>query len=1255
METHFGPPSEPIDVQAFIQSAQTLEPTNLVPAADAWLALSPEQQCSVLAESSVADLRQSLFDVWNNPRISAYLFKAHEQSLVSLDSVAKRPKKKHKAELAPELVTLQKDLESIKLDSWTWHPSSTPFIRTSRNSDYNTLKHVKLSKSSGTSSQPQAVVIATVYEKVAWNPNIITRISQHALLSSQTLGQLYDMFPCTSKEMPQEIVREGKVVGYECTGVASGCVICIEGHAYGDGKSSFDYAEQIEMVPQNSQAIMKAPTSMYETTFESLPLRLNEPYWLLHAGNCEHFIVLEQIRLKHSSDPVDGYPLTLQMTPVLLDLCRSCRKIPAVWSIVNDVRLGESPCLMCESCRRNLGGSGEEGVIMVPLPPHKVGWVQEGSLSIMTTPISPSELLSSLQEYDNVLAWVNDNLGVDHESNQTEKADLIDLDQRLTLLTASLDIAYEDTSSQLERVIDEVSRSIPRLTYDLHFMKDTAVSLKPILGELVRKSREAVPDRASDALSQLRLLDNVKTRMEAVRNVLKEAENWSTLEVEVTSFLAERSYIKAAERLSEANKSIIVFQNTPEYDPRRTLLVNLQNQLEASLSSALVSAIKAQDVNACRDYYTIFSTISRDSEFRNYYYASRRTAILTMWQDAVPSDIITNVSAEPHSLGDFLSKFYSAFSSLLNLERVSIPAIFPDPAVTLSTFITTTLSTLQPTMSYRLAALSSHHGDFAIQPLIFALQATEAFAADVSKMMEKMRYTPGAFAPQKTQSPDQAEFQPRHTRRRSSRMSISWRNRPPPGASAADIPLPVSIAELEWDQELFQPFLEFQVEYGTLERRFLANSLKKLLNSEKDPIFNVDCARLLREQAIDVFSIAEGSLSRCGAFTYGYGSIGLVQALDSLLNSFLDDWTMHVQTGKVFTSSSAPSSISQEDFLDLEYTVHDWSSFQTLIHLLASGHAFYERFCQFEAKLRTKLAEFSSRFRSARSDPANLLIATTKGESQLLEQSLLNSAELQELLDSIESEPLHSASLRSMNHQNHILKQAFQAILNFAKECQAALEQVILSPLKGYLMNYSSLPIWSTLDDQKSKRSTSALHDLQIPTFSLSQSETVQRVSEGLLNLPRLFEIYADDDALSFSLNTLPFVDSDDSKMIFEQSDPTTMHRRRPSVASTKQLLDPEVVSSAWLFSLGKGLLNYITSDVLPHIPVLSSAGAAQLVSDLDYLSNIVRALNVESEELERWRQGVGMNDEEGRKAFTQNPNDSVMQHIGRMRGWDKL
>jgi len=126
---------------------------------------------------------------------------------------------------------------------------------------------------------------------------------------------------------------------------------------------------------------------MKETKISSLSIRINEPYWLMHSGNCEHFIVFTQIRfepvvvifnvlklsrLVHRSDRRQNYPMTTQISPILMDLCRACNKVPAIWSIVGDIRLGESPCVLCGPCWRQMGESEHDTVLVTPLLPDKI-------------------------------------------------------------------------------------------------------------------------------------------------------------------------------------------------------------------------------------------------------------------------------------------------------------------------------------------------------------------------------------------------------------------------------------------------------------------------------------------------------------------------------------------------------------------------------------------------------------------------------------------------------------------------------------------------------------------------------------------------------------------------------------------------------------------------------------------------------------------------------------------------------------------
>lgn len=56
------------------------------------------------------------------------------------------------------------------------------------------------------------------------------------------------------------------------------------------------FLQQIEISNKKCLNVSKAHGSLESTKLSSLSLRINEPYWLIHQGNCEHFLVIDQIR-----------------------------------------------------------------------------------------------------------------------------------------------------------------------------------------------------------------------------------------------------------------------------------------------------------------------------------------------------------------------------------------------------------------------------------------------------------------------------------------------------------------------------------------------------------------------------------------------------------------------------------------------------------------------------------------------------------------------------------------------------------------------------------------------------------------------------------------------------------------------------------------------------------------------------------------------------------------------------------------------
>src|SRR5258707_1667474 len=226
-------------------------------------------------------------------------------------------------------------------------------------------------------------------------------------------------------------------------------------------------------------------------------------------------------------------------------------------------------------------------------------------------PISTNDLVSSLDGFeDNVEGWLNHVLDKQMASVEGQAgSNLAVLDQRVSHLATRLQVVSQDTAAQLEQTIEDISRTVPRITYDLQFMRESGLTLQLNLKSIESKTRRSEDDLTNAALERLHHLSTVKLKMEAAREVLREAESWSVLEPEVINLIAASSYTKASERLAEASKSMVVFQHTPEFESRIALMISLPNQLEAAVSSELVAAINGRNISACRTYFSIFSNI----------------------------------------------------------------------------------------------------------------------------------------------------------------------------------------------------------------------------------------------------------------------------------------------------------------------------------------------------------------------------------------------------------------------------------------------------------------------------------------------------------------------------------------------------------------------------------------------------------------------------------------------------------------------
>ncbi|XP_028349811.1 snRNA-activating protein complex subunit 3 isoform X2 [Physeter macrocephalus] len=95
---------------------------------------------------------------------------------------------------------------------------------------------------------------------------------------------------------------------------------------------------------------------MEDFTFNDLCIKLGFPYLYCHQGDCEHVVVITDIRLVHHNDCLDRtlYPLLIKKHWLWTRKCFVCKMYTARWVTNNDSFAPEDPCFFCDVCFRML-------------------------------------------------------------------------------------------------------------------------------------------------------------------------------------------------------------------------------------------------------------------------------------------------------------------------------------------------------------------------------------------------------------------------------------------------------------------------------------------------------------------------------------------------------------------------------------------------------------------------------------------------------------------------------------------------------------------------------------------------------------------------------------------------------------------------------------------------------------------------------------------------------------------------------------
>ncbi|KAF9429133.1 hypothetical protein BGZ76_001758 [Entomortierella beljakovae] len=477
-------------------------------------------------------------------------------------------------------------------------------------------------------------------------------------------------------------------------------------------------------------------------------------------------------------------------------------------------------------------------------------------------------------------------------SNNAQKSHNTILTQHATSHLTKLHLLASQTSVALAATTQDMIKLLPRLTHELDQLRQETKTLQEgIL--IVRNDINSVDSSDTvQALDRLKYLDLVKTRMEATHSALREAENWRNLEAEAKEIFAKGDFTKAATRLSEAERSLVVYKNTNVEGDRMALLQVLKDQLQQQVMSKVKEAIDQKDTASCQTLINVFGLIGRQEVFQEYYISLRREPLIQHWKrltEFMNPDLQSTTQRHTNDSKDFISilqTFYKDASNLIHDEFAWITSLFSDPSSIIHNLVRDTFTHIDPTMQKALQHVCKTQGAEGSLPILMsAFAATESFGLKMERVVSQPLVG--------------NQREPSGNRPRAGSLLQDSHSRSPFGESLEIDPIYDSH---EWAFILYEPFMVYQREYGKLEGSHLKALLSRAVPAMAPYKDNISKSRELAKSSSKLvkimtntnglaFSLAEGAIGRCMRLTHGFGAPGLLDGVNDFFKEIIDRYT----------------------------------------------------------------------------------------------------------------------------------------------------------------------------------------------------------------------------------------------------------------------------------------------------------------------------------------------------------------------------
>ncbi|XP_069687140.1 conserved oligomeric Golgi complex subunit 7 isoform X3 [Periplaneta americana] len=256
-----------------------------------------------------------------------------------------------------------------------------------------------------------------------------------------------------------------------------------------------------------------------------------------------------------------------------------------------------------------------------------------------------------------VAAFSDDNFEVKDWINKTFKSAEAqeNRDAFVSSLVMKLQLYVQQVNSALEDTSQQVLQSLPRVMRDTEILHQEALLLRDKMHSVKQEIAKVEQDTGL-SMATLEHIDRIKTELQASKQALHEADNWTILATDMEEVFESGDIENIYTKLVSMQQSLRILANVPDYEDRKLQLEGLKNRLEAMASPMLVQALTSASVEQSQLFVRIFTAIDRLPQLLKYYHKCQKGILMQQWRNIVEME-------QDEGVAEWMHKFYDVLLS----------------------------------------------------------------------------------------------------------------------------------------------------------------------------------------------------------------------------------------------------------------------------------------------------------------------------------------------------------------------------------------------------------------------------------------------------------------------------------------------------------------------------------------------------------------------------------------------------------------